>query len=320
MTEFASAAMVRVLRAGMHELGLDPPAAAAGSSEGLARIDLDHKRRLVTAAVAQAGWACLPLLGRGLHRHSQEPTHAALASARDPADLWARWQRLERYIHSSHRIEIISTQARSAVLRHVASPARPAPLPAEDLVVLGVLAALLETLGATQVTVTIGRCRVYPQPDAEGLARLVQREATDTWRFVWRGSPGHRRLTPPVADDAAPPSLLETDSWPDPARRVAQVLASDLMRPATLPELAAAVGLAPRTLQRSLADHGWSRSRVLAECRLWAAGWYLIDCDAALAEIGFLCGYSDQSHFTRDFKQRVGLTPAQYRADFRHRV
>ena len=37
---------------------------------------------------------------------------------------------------------------------------------------------------------------------------------------------------------------------------------------------------------------------------------------AALAEIGLLCGYADQSHFTREFRQRSGLTPADYRRDF----
>ena len=66
MSDFASAAMVRILAQGMRDLGLDPgdlttPAASA-------RVDLDLKRSLVGRAIAQAGLGSLPLLGRGLRR------------------------------------------------------------------------------------------------------------------------------------------------------------------------------------------------------------------------------------------------------------
>jgi transcriptional regulator GlxA family with amidase domain len=35
--------------------------------------------------------------------------------------------------------------------------------------------------------------------------------------------------------------------------------------------------------------------------------------DVALAEIAGLCGFADQSHFTRMFKSFVGMTPAAWR-------
>lgn len=31
------------------------------------------------------------------------------------------------------------------------------------------------------------------------------------------------------------------------------------------------------------------------------------------AEVAFACGFADQAHFTRSFKQRMGITPAQFR-------
>ena len=37
---------------------------------------------------------------------------------------------------------------------------------------------------------------------------------------------------------------------------------------------------------------------------------------APLAEVGFLCGYADQAHFTREFRRRVGLPPERYRRAF----
>jgi AraC-like DNA-binding protein len=42
----------------------------------------------------------------------------------------------------------------------------------------------------------------------------------------------------------------------------------------------------------------------------------LLHSEAPLAEVGFLCGFSDQAHFTRAFKRQVGLTPARYRTEF----
>jgi len=35
--------------------------------------------------------------------------------------------------------------------------------------------------------------------------------------------------------------------------------------------------------------------------------------DDAIARIALDCGYSDQSAFTRQFRQTVGLSPAQFR-------
>ena len=35
--------------------------------------------------------------------------------------------------------------------------------------------------------------------------------------------------------------------------------------------------------------------------------------DLPLCEIAYVCGFADQSHFTRIFKRRVGMTPGAYR-------
>lgn len=33
----------------------------------------------------------------------------------------------------------------------------------------------------------------------------------------------------------------------------------------------------------------------------------------ASAQIGYVCGFSDQAHFTREFKRHAALTPVKFR-------
>jgi AraC-like DNA-binding protein len=44
----------------------------------------------------------------------------------------------------------------------------------------------------------------------------------------------------------------------------------------------------------------------------WAAA-RVAKSEEPLSAIALRAGYADQSHFTRAFKRRTGLTPAQYR-------
>jgi AraC-like DNA-binding protein len=43
----------------------------------------------------------------------------------------------------------------------------------------------------------------------------------------------------------------------------------------------------------------------------------LRDSDDAIAAIALDCGYSDQSAFTRQFRQTIGASPSEYRRAFR---
>ena len=318
MSDFASAAMVRVLAQGMRELGLDPgDVTAPGDS---ARVDLELKRTLVGRAIAQAGFAVLPQLGRGLHRFPHDPTHRALSLARDAVDLFARWRRLERYIHSRHRCEVLGSGDGWARVRHVALNGAAAPLPAEDLVVLGVLAALLEAIGLRGVQVAVGGdlvrgdIQAYPESDAAGLQELVRQGATAAWSFRW----AHAVARPAGSGMSAAPthSLAADAAWPQAARDAFGHLVADLTRSITLPRLANELGITPRTLQRQWSHAGLSYSKILAEARCRAGAWRLLHTDEPIAEIGFVCGYADQPHFTREMQRRVGMPPAAYRHAF----
>lgn len=82
---------------------------------------------------------------------------------------------------------------------------------------------------------------------------------------------------------------------------------------ATLDNIAAELGMSPRTLSRKLAAEGTSFFRVLEDLRKSLAMSYLRDSDLVLAEIAFLLGYSGLSSFNDAFKRWTGTSPGQYR-------
>lgn len=81
----------------------------------------------------------------------------------------------------------------------------------------------------------------------------------------------------------------------------------------SLSALAGALQMSPRSLQRRLAEQGLSFQTLLDQTRQHLADAYLRDPRLELAEIALLLGYSEQSAFTRAFRQWTGLAPAQWR-------
>ena len=80
-------------------------------------------------------------------------------------------------------------------------------------------------------------------------------------------------------------------------------------------DIAQKLALTPRTLQNKLKQEGVTFSRILDNVRQEIAQFYLSEQEESIAEIALLLGFSDQSAFTKAFKQWTGLTPYRYRAN-----
>ena len=313
MSNFASAAMGRVLLEGMRLQGMRLPFACVATT-GAATIRLDAKRLILQSAVTQGGLPALLQLGQGLKNMPHEPAYRALCAATNADDLMKRWIKLERYLHSHHRIQVLASEDRRMKVRHHALPGLPNPQAEDDLVVLSVLAELLALLGAQNLRVCLGDLPVLPLCDPRELAWCVAQGVTGTWSFEWQSL--HRPSPPCVVADEPIAGFIAPTNWQPLTRKLAQKLATNLMTPAALAEMAMVQALSSRSLQRKLAQDDMSYSRLTSLVRSQIASHALIATKQAVAEIGFICGYSDQSHFTRDFKKRVGLTPAKFRESF----
>ncbi|WP_264212652.1 AraC family transcriptional regulator [Leisingera thetidis] len=83
---------------------------------------------------------------------------------------------------------------------------------------------------------------------------------------------------------------------------------------ATLGNVAADLGMSPRTLSRKLAQAGTSYFTILEELRKALAVRYLRESGLALAEIAFLLGYSGLSSFSEAFRRWTGQSPGHFRS------
>jgi len=78
--------------------------------------------------------------------------------------------------------------------------------------------------------------------------------------------------------------------------------------------LARLAGFSQRQLQRKFRSFfGVSPHEFVLKTRLLSACQHLRETDQSLAEISHVCGFPDQSAFSRHFRAHIGLTPRQYR-------
>jgi AraC-like DNA-binding protein len=88
----------------------------------------------------------------------------------------------------------------------------------------------------------------------------------------------------------------------------------------TIDDIAEALHLSSRTLQRRLQDAGSSFQRVLEEARHQLARRYLNNSVLELNEAAYLLGYEDSNSFVRAFRTWEGVPPARWREEQRARA
>jgi len=81
----------------------------------------------------------------------------------------------------------------------------------------------------------------------------------------------------------------------------------------TIEDIADALHVSPRTLQRRLQDEGSSFQSVLEEARHQLARHYLNNSFLELNEAAYLLGYNDANSFVRAFRTWEGMPPARWR-------
>jgi AraC-like DNA-binding protein len=303
MTDFAASAMARLIAAGLRRQGIVLERVIASRD---AHIPLNDKRSLLQMLEASYGINALLRIGDAVGDQRDDPAFTALNAARNPIDLIERWQRLERFIHSRHRIEMSDFGANRAVLRHYSINVNEPPLDCEDVLVFGVLVALVESIGTSDL-------RARPVGVSRWTRQRGQWRSLPTRRVVQPFAQWEFRWSPTVAATVGMPSSPGTDTITASLRAL---LTRDLCAHWRVEDAAKTLSLSVRTLQRQLMFEKTNFQQTVRAARVARAATLLSGSEASFAEVGYVCGFTDQAHFSRTFKTTTALTPAQFRAAF----
>ncbi len=129
----------------------------------------------------------------------------------------------------------------------------------------------------------------------------------------------HRRIGPPpeTVESAVATGLTEWQRSAPPRDflRSFEVMLAGLIQSdrADVRSAADAAAMTVRSLQRRLAQCGWTWSDLLDDVRRRTALRMLEDPSAKIIDVAVALGYSDAAHFTRAFHRWCGMSPATHR-------
>jgi AraC-like DNA-binding protein len=190
------------------------------------------------------------------------------------------------------RVSIPQPVTTASVLFDVSfAPAPPTPLTVFDL------SPLARAL--------VAECRSWPQseePLPAYAAALFGALAAVAWRLA------ERRPSPVTVPTGRSPQL----------RQALELTQRQLAGRVRFEDVAAAVGLTPRSLARRFEDEiGMTWRAALRRMRVLRAVEELAGGDRPITAIAFGVGYGSLSAFNAAFRELTGRTPTQYRASFR---
>ncbi len=279
------------------------------SAEG---VSVELQRQLLRRVVEVGGERALLGLGGDLLAARDQPLLFVMLNSSSVGEFIDKEQRFNRFFHSDHRVRVHELRDDLLELEHVGP--RSTPERHESLFVLGVHLAVLEELGCVGLRCELPASDVPRAPLLEEAhLRTPPSGGVHLWRFSWqRFVPKRHALAGldellinrrPLADYEA--SRPVDDS-------VRRLVETDLAKRWTIGEVARALSVSSRTLQRELAARDTSFSAVVEAARVAQACCLLRAGKRSVTEVGYVCGFSDTSHFSRRFKVCTGLTPSAF--------
>ena len=283
-----------------------------------AHVPLQYKRDLLDIIWRNAGATALLTIGQGIRDVEFDPVWRGAMRAASPVVLFDKWRRLEAFGHSRNRLRVNMASKRHASFSRYSEVRRSPPTTPENLLICGVVIALLEEIGC------LGLHCAMPGSDGSVL-RIYDNErfqvsgdgaglATASWDIGWRGfSPRSDEVATPDPPPIVLPVSCDTRSRAS-IEAVTRLMAADTARQWKVGELARECGTSTRSIQRRLGKGGFSFSKLVRAVRVHEACRLLKDSDASITMIGFCAGFSDSAQFSRDFRASTGMRPSDYRA------
>ncbi len=275
---------------------------------GTPRVGLDFKRNLLRKAFDTFGYAPILQAGFDIRLQHDSPMGYTLLKASSVNDLLNRFFRFEKYFHSKHRLAIRSEEKNSVSLQHY-SKTSICPEVYEDIVVAGLLAGILDRFGCQDLVL-----------EMEGQSLITERrvirdislpEDCSCFKVLW-SAVGPADIPLFDGQNRFLNSLTAAGMGPV-SRKTGSLISSDPVRSWKVENVASEFGLSARTLQRRLTEEGTTFSKCIMAARCQCAVYYMAEEIDNLAAVGFLAGFSDAAHFSREFCKTMGILPSDFR-------
>ena len=303
MEDFASALVLAMVRRSLARQSIE---VAALSSTGNRTVRLEEKQALLDAVLVAHGPEAILRVADVVPEFADHPVAGVFAGCRNPNDVVTCWLAIERYFHSRHRTRVVDRIGNRIVMEHFDT--RGSPISAgENIAVAGLIVGILRWRGARDAVLSFEQSAMLDDPAPTA-------EQTHRWTISWKGFDPPQCNHPEQTEDSIPAVDFSGRGTSDPW--VAKLFSEQLSAPHRrrgAADVARALGLSPRTLQRRLAEAGWTLGDIVAAARVHVATGLLASTNTPLALVGLLAGYADQPHFQRAFKVALGPTPAEYR-------
>jgi len=125
-----------------------------------------------------------------------------------------------------------------------------------------------------------------------------------------------RRQVHPSAAGKVPDGRERLLAWQ--ARKVSDYIDSHITGPILVADLCALVQRSAAHFSRSFKrSFGESPHSFVVRRRVELATQYMLTTDASLSDIALRCGFADQAHLSKHFRQAAGQTPAAWRRTHR---
>lgn len=312
--DFSSGVLMQLIQASFKHQGiLENVLPEEENSDLLSpRVGLSFKRSLLKNAFSRYGYG--PILQAGLDIRSMQdsPLGYALLRAKTVEDLLTRFFRLEKYFHSKHRLVIRKSGQKYVCLRHISTTADP-PQIYEDLIIAGLITGILSLFGCRDIDLECQGVTLIESGAVEESVTLC----SDCSEFTIRWSDIHHVPGPAYDGKQHFLNSLTAAGSGHISRKTGCLIASDPVRNWSLAEIAQECGLSTRTLQRRLKEEGSSFSKCVMAARCQCAVYYMTEAIENLAAVGFLAGFSDAAHFSREFRKTMGLLPSDFRTSIK---
>ena len=298
--DYASTRLYNLIAEQLSNQGID----ATSLKHFSGKTERTRKALLLDHALALRGPKAILEIGQYAHLMRIDPAASVLIQSTSPQDLISRWIRLERFYHGRHRVKLLGpdTDANKLMLEHYAVQG-PAPGAGEDILIAGLLSGIIQLIGGSGISLEMdGVCLIKNSE----IQPATQPCKTAQWSIAWQAF----QPSKPLYDEASI-SPRNTDQITE---QVALLIRSDPGRSWRINSLAGLLGTSVRSLQRALKSEGETFQGILRKTRVDASVGFLKQGEYKIADAGYAAGFSDQAHFSRDFKLRFNLTPRQYLA------